>query len=254
MKKFLIIIAMALLTACGAARYASQRTVNDMDEISYVLANYYPQLYEYYMEGVLNVRSIKEVVTPDGEPAYNVKYAFCRYHYPNFNERMDALHEYYPEVYEMYLNGVVEISSFYKYVDKETGQIRHHVSFRRVYDFYYNTAPYFGGTRLIYRPRPFPPLRDRYRPEPPRPRPEPRPEPRPGDRPGDRPGVGPGGQPGGQPGARPNNPPRQQPNTRPSNPPRTNPGGGNPGGGRPSNPTRSGGNPGGGARSGGRGR
>lgn len=199
MKKYLIIIALALLTACGTSRYATQRTIQDMDEVSYVLANYYPQLHEYYMEGVLKIKSVKEVITDEGEPAYNVKYDFCRYNYPNFNDRMEALKTYYPEVYQMYLNGVVEVTSFYKYVDKDTGKIMHHVSFRRIYDFYYNTGPYYGGTRLIYRPRPFPNFRPRVEPRPVRPQPKPE--------------AGPGGRPGGQPGGR--------------------PGGGRPGGGGP---------------------
>ena len=209
MKKYLIIIALALLTACGTSRYATQRTIQDMDEVSYVLANYYPQLHEYYMEGVLKVKSIKEAITETGEPAYNVKYSFCRYNYPNFNDRMEALKTYYPEVYQMYLNGVVEITSFYKYVDKDTGKIMHHVSFRRIYDFYYGeTLVPYHHTRIFYRPRPLPP---------PRPRPEARPE---EHRRPEQNRPGPYARPGND---RPNNPPA----ARPNNPPRGNQGGGN---------------------------
>ena len=195
MKRFLLIIAAVLLTACGTSKYVSQRTINEMDEISYILYNNYPVLHEYFMEGVLDVTTLKEVVLANGETAYNVKYRFIKYRYPEFNDRMSALKEYYPEVYEMYMNGVIELTSFYKYVDKD-GVIRHHVSFRRIYDFYYNDSPRYGGVRLIYRPRPYP----YFRPSPPGPR-QPRPE------------------------ARPNNPPRQRPNTRPNNPPRGNGGG-----------------------------
>lgn len=242
MKKVLAVIVALLfvVTSCGTSHYVSQRTVLEMDEISYVLYNYYPQLHEYYMEGVLAVTSLKEATLADGTKDYKVKYRFIKYHYPNFNDRMDALREYYPEIYDMYVSGVIELTSFYKYVDRNTGLIRHHVSFRRIYDYYYGPAiipgyhGYYGRT-YHYRPRPVPPRpRPHVNPEPPRPRPD--------ARPGDRPGN--------QPNTRPNNPPRQQPNIQPSNPPR-NPGGQG-GVSRPSNPPRQqGGNPGGATRSGG---
>ena len=210
MRKILFgLLAAVMLVSCGTSAYVSNRTITEMDEVSYILANYYPQLHEYYMEGVLKVRYLKEVITDEGEPAYNIKYSFCRYNYPNFNDRMEALKTYYPEVYQMYMTGVIDITSFYKYVDKESGKIKHHVSFRRIYDFYYGeTLVPYHHTRIFYRPRPFPA---------PRPRPEARPEehrrpepnrPRPDARPGND---------------RPNNPPA----ARPNNPPRGNQGGGN---------------------------
>lgn len=175
-------------TSCASTRYVSQRRVTEMDEVSYVLANYYPQLHYYYMEGVLRVNSLKEVVLPDNTVDYKVDYDFVRYYYRNFSDRMDALKEYYPELYQMYVNGVIEITSLYKYVERDTGKIRHRVSYRRIYDYYYHYYPgLHDGVHIYYRPRP------RYQPAPP---PRPRPD------------------------VRPNNPPRQQPNTRPNNPPR----------------------------------
>ena len=196
MRNFLItLFAAVALISCGTPAYVSKRTITEMDEVSYVLANYYPQLHEYYMEGVLNVRYLKEIVTDEGEVAYNIKYSFCRYNYPNFSDRMEALKTYYPEVYQMYMTGVIGITSFYKYVDRDSGKIRHHVSFRRIYDFYYGeTLVPYHHTRIYYRPRPLPI---------PRPRPEARPEP---NRP--RPDARPG-------------------NDRPNNPPRGNQSGGN---------------------------
>lgn len=201
----MVLVLFAVASSCGSSRYANERNILEMDEISYILHNNYPVLHEYYMEGVLEVTSLKEVVLDDGEKAYNVKYRFIKYRYPEFNDRMAALKEYYPEVYEMYLNGVVEITSFYKYVDKDSGVIKHHVSFRRIYDFYYNDSPRYGGVRLIYRPRPFP---------------APRVAPRPG------------------PGPRPNGPARPRPDTGPNNPQRPQPG--NPPGGNGGGPGRGG--------------
>ena len=74
MKRILAIIVALLLvvTSCGTARYVSQRNVREIDKISYVLYNQYPQLYEYYLEGVLRVNSMKEVVRPDGTLDYKI--------------------------------------------------------------------------------------------------------------------------------------------------------------------------------------
>ncbi len=184
MRKIIFAIFSTLvLVSCASTRYVSQRRVTEMDEVSYVLANYYPQLHYYYMEGVLRVNSLKEVVLPDNTVDYKVDYDFVRYYYRNFSDRMDALKEYYPELYQMYVNGVIEITSLYKYVERDSGKIRHRVSYRRIYDYYYHYYPgLYDGVHIYYRPRP------RYQPAPP---PRPRPD------------------------VRPNNPQRQQPNTQP---------------------------------------
>ena len=216
MKRFYLILLMILtiiVSSCGTASYASRRTVNEMDEISYVLANYYPQLHEYYMEGVMDVTSLKEVVLEDGTVDYKVKYRFFRYYYRNYSDRMEALKLHFPELYEMYVSGVIEINSLYKYVEKNTGRIRHHCSYSRIYDYYYNYYPRLGGSHIYYRARPLPPA----------PRPAPRVQPnRPSQNPGNRPPQG------GQPRVEPNRPPQ---GGQPNRPPQ---GGGNPNGGRPS--------------------
>ena len=175
------------VTSCGTTSYASRRTVNEMDEISYVLANYYPQLHTYYMEGVLDVDSMKEVVLEDGTVDYKIKYHFMRYYYRNYSDRIDALKLHFPELYEMFVSGVIEINSLYKYVEKDTGVIRHHCSYRRIYDYYYNYYPRLGGSHIYYRARPLPPPRPA-----PRPAPNVRPEPRPNNPGGPRPGGNPG--------------------------------------------------------------
>lgn len=210
MKKILTMLMLTVaLVSCATTRYANQRTVNQMDEVSYVLANYYPQLHEYYMEGVLRVNSLKEIVLQDGTVDYKVKYDFVRYYYRDFNEKMQVVKETYPEIYEMYISGVIDINSVYKYVDRNTGRIKLHVSYSRIYDYYYRHYPgAYGGTHIYrYGPRPYPLAPRRMQPAPPQPRPEPN-RPRPDARPGnDRPNNPPQGNPGGN--VRPNNPPRQ---------------------------------------------
>lgn len=165
-----------IFVSCATASYANQRRVNEMDEISYVLANHYPQLYTYYMEGVLDVDSMKEVVLEDGTVDYKVKYHFMKYYYRNYSEMMEVLKNHFPELYQMYLNGVIEVTGIYKYVDRDTGVIRNHVLYRRIYDFYYEpTIIPYNHTRLFYRPRPMP--LPRYRPAPPPSKPQPGPRP-----------------------------------------------------------------------------
>lgn len=207
MKKFYLILLMILtiiVSSCGTASYASRRTVNEMDEISYVLANYYPQLHNYYMEGVMDVDSMKEIVLEDGTVDYKIKYHFIRYYYRNYSDRIDALKLHFPELYELYVSGVIDINSVYKYVDKNTGAIKHHCSYSRIYDYYYRYYPRYNGVHINY-------YRPRVRPTPPPPRPR----------------VEPQRPPQNRPEARPNNPPRQNPggNSRPNNPPRGNNGG-----------------------------
>ena len=179
MKKFsllLVLISSMIFISCATASYANQRRVKEMDEISYVLANHYPQLYTYYMEGVLDVDSMKEVVLEDGTVDYKVKYHFMKYYYRNHSEMMEVLKNHFPELYQMYLNGVIDITGIYKYVDKDTGVIRNHVLYRRIYDFYYErTIIPYSHTKLYYRPRPMP--LPRYRPTPPPPKPQPGPRP-----------------------------------------------------------------------------
>ena len=203
MKKVLLTIIMMLtvLVSCGTTNYVSRRTVNEMDEISYVLANYYPQLHNYYMEGVMDVDSMNEVVLEDGTVDYKINYHFMRYYYRNYSDKIDALKLHFPELYEMYVSGLIEINSLYKYVDKQTGMIKHHCSYSRVYDYYYRYYPRYNGVHIDY-------YRPRVRPTPPPPRPR----------------VEPQRPPQNKPDVRPNNPPKQNPggNSRPNNPPRGN--------------------------------
>ena len=173
MKKFyLIIMTLLLFVSCSTTNYLSRRNVYEMDEISYVLANYYPQLHYYYMEGVLDIDSMKEVTLEDGTLDYKIKYHFIRYYYRNYSERMEIMKVHFPELYQMYTNGVIEVNSLYKYVEKSTGKIRHHISYRNIYDYYYRYYPGLHGTHIYhYGPR--------YRPAPPRPVPVPKVNPNP---------------------------------------------------------------------------
>ena len=235
MKKLIALLVTMLLvvSSCSAGRYISLNNPEREFSAVEVLYNQHPELVPYYEAGVLRITSMREIRTEMGYN-YDIRYKFVK-KYLYDEERYLCLKDNYPELYDLYVNGVVNIRSIYRYVDRD-GVIKYHVTYSRLYDYYYESVPLihpYGGYRLHYRPRPIPP---RATPPPPRPRPEghnPPPQARPNDNP--RP------QGGNRPDARPNNPPRQGggSNVRPSNPPSRNGGSSV----RPSNPPRqSGGN------------
>lgn len=228
MKKFLAFILGLLLvtSSCSAGRYVSLNNPEVEFSATEVLYNKYPELVNYYEEGVLKITSLREIRTEAGYD-YKIKYRYIKKHL-TYEERMIVLKELYPELYTMYVNGTIEITSMYKYVD-DYGTIRYHVSYRRLYDFYYESVPLihpYGGYRYYYRPRPAPRL------APPPPAPKPRPNNPPQARPNNP-------RPNNPPAARPNNP-RPQPGGSGGRPgggshgPSGGHGGGHSGGGRPS--------------------
>jgi hypothetical protein len=171
MKKIRIFLGMLLLavvTSCATSALA-QRRITEMDEEAIILKERYPQLFNYYMEGVLKVNSLREYVNENGDVDYNLKYSFVRYYYRNHYDMLDALKTYLPDLHYMYVNGIIEVTSLYKYVDRETGQIRHRARYRNIYDYYYDYYPRYNGVHIYYHPRinrPVPP--PRHRPTPPR--------------------------------------------------------------------------------------
>jgi hypothetical protein len=200
MKKLVLaIISMVMLFSCASGRYINLTDPQAMFDAGEILYRQHPELANYYDQGVLQITSLREVNVGDGVD-YRIKYRFVKHHIYDYSDRMMILKDKFPELYEMYVSGLIEITSLYRYVNDYV-EIKYHVSYRRIYDFYYDYHPYlypYGGYRYYYRSRPLPP-----------PSPRVEPAPRPND---NRP-----------PQARPNDPPRQQPNTNPSNPPRRQP-------------------------------
>lgn len=190
----IVLLTSLLFSSCATARYGTPHEVLEIPTISEVIRDYYPHLYEYYLEGVLDVTSLKEVVLEDGTLDYRLKYRLVKYRYTDYGLKMEMIRTHFPEVYEAYSVGALVINDFYKFVDEETGLITHYISYSPIRTYYFRDRVGLRiGNRYHMR---------RYMPGP-SPRPAPRPE------------------------MRPNNPPRQQPNVRPNNPPRQ---GGNPGG------------------------
>lgn len=202
MKKIIaLFLGFILLVSCGATRYIS---VNNQESASIaieVLYSNHPELVRYYDEGVLSITSLKEIRTETGYD-YDIRYKFVKYYYRNYEEKMLCLEERFPELYTLYINGTIEITSLYKYVDRY-GEIRYHASYRRLNEIYYDNY-YHGGYRIHYRSRP-------YRMSPPPPPPKPRPN------------VGPKPRPDNPPRPRPNNEPNVKPRPKQDNPPQSRP-------------------------------
>lgn len=177
----ILILIISILSSCASVdtrNYVTAGAVYKDYDVSYILETYYPELYYYYQEDVLRIKSIREN-TLNGNISYDVSYEFCRYYYRNHAEIIECLRTRFPELYERYYHGLVDITSLYKYVEKRTGKIRYHVSYRRTYGGYYYTPRYHYYGPI---PRPIPYVRPV--PQPPRPNvAPPRPQPRPSNPP-----------------------------------------------------------------------
>ena len=236
MKRLVVLfLMMVTLLSCSMGRYMTNGELQDRRAAEEILISQYPELVEYYNEGVLDVTSVRAI--PDGNGGYmhKLKYKFVKYHFRDYTEKMICLQERFPEIYDLYCEGLVEVTSLYKYVDRNTLQIRYYLSYRRADDYLYDYAMFaypYGGYHYYYIPRrnygwniPIPPRKQPHpatRPNDRRPRPEARPNnpPRPDNQPRTEP----------RPETRPNNPPARQPSTaprgqqanpRPSSPPRS---------------------------------
>ena len=154
-KAVICVMAAALATlSCSTSRYATNSSPQVEFDATEILYNRYPSLVPFYEEGVLKVTSLVE---KDG--VYDIKYKFVKYRYTDYGEMILCIKEKFPELYNMYSFGLVDITSLYKYVDTSIMEIRYKVGYRRVYDFYYHYVPNiypYGGYRYYYRPRPAP--------------------------------------------------------------------------------------------------
>ena len=223
MKKLIaFIFAIVMFVCCASGRYISTNEPQAAFDAEQVLYTTRPELVPYYEAGVLKITSLREKIGRDGIATYDIRYKFVRRYIRDYVEKMACLQEHYPELYQMYVSGVIDVGTMYRYVD-DYGNIRYHVSYRRLYEYYYDYVPLpypYGGYRYYhYRPRVAPPPRVR----------EPQPQPKPDVRPNDRNRHDGGRTPrqGGNPNVSPNrgsNPPaggnRGGNNSRPSTTPR----------------------------------
>lgn len=115
-----------------------------------VLRGYYPQLFNYYEEGLLQIISMRERLYSNGHREWDIRRRYVKRYITSDRERMYILERYYPDVFARARRGEVRINKMYGYVDN-SGRIRYKVDYSRVRN---------------PRPQPVPPPAPRYEPAP----------------------------------------------------------------------------------------
>ena len=129
MKKIMIIAAL-FCTLFSTMVFAAKEQITDEQEISKVLANYYPTIKNYYEAGVIEIESLQEETLFEGSTEYDIKYKLVKNYYDG-SEIDNVLKENYPDVYAMKTKGVIKDVSAFRYVDKETGEIFTKVAYNK---------------------------------------------------------------------------------------------------------------------------
>lgn len=129
MKKIMFIAAL-FCTLFSNTVFAAKEQITDEQEISKVLANYYPTLKNYYDAGVIEIESLQEETLADGETKYDIRYKFVKNYYDE-SEIDNVLKEQYPDVYAMKRIGMIKDVSVYRFVYKDTGDILTNVAYNR---------------------------------------------------------------------------------------------------------------------------
>jgi hypothetical protein len=129
MKKIMIIAAL-FCTMFTTNAFAMKEPVTDEEKISEVIANYYPNLKDYYEAGVISLAYLTEETLFDGSTEYNIRYKFVNSFYKE-GEVDGVLKEKYPQVYAMKRMGLVKDVFAYRFVDRETGEIHTNVGYTR---------------------------------------------------------------------------------------------------------------------------
>lgn len=120
MKKIALLF--VALLGFAVSSFAMRETVTDTEKISYVISEFYPNLAQYYEEGLVQVASLTEETLADGETEYNVRYRFIKSYYKE-DEIEGLLKEKYPNEYILYRGKLIKDVCAFKYVDKETGNV-----------------------------------------------------------------------------------------------------------------------------------
>ena len=160
MKRLIAVAAGLILMVSSCATYhtaiPSQRTVTDPQERVEILRERYPDVYAYNEHGLVKFRKFVEVREPDGSVSYKIDYRTVTRDIVSYQERMAILEAQYPQIYEMFLEGLVHIGTMYEYVASD-GTIRSHVYwYRTAGDAYYYYDYYRGIPPIRYRPVPPP--------------------------------------------------------------------------------------------------
>lgn len=128
MKKIALFIVM--MFASLSLGFAMKEPVVDEAEVEKVIVEAYPHLVDYYEAGVVEVESMTEETLIDGSREYNIRYKFVNSYY-DASELDGVLKKEYPWLYRMNEMGIVKVVCAFRYVDKESGEIKTHVAYKR---------------------------------------------------------------------------------------------------------------------------
>ena len=131
MKHLVIPFVLVLLTSCGILKQQNFTYVTDVDKQKAVLYQYYPKLWEYYKDGVLDLRWIKEYTKEDGSVEYTERHSTKINYVTDYSERMSLLKDNFPEIYHLFTIGKVTLNEMYKYVGND-GNVKIHISYRNL--------------------------------------------------------------------------------------------------------------------------
>ncbi len=121
------LILSVLLASCSILQGTQAgRRITDTDTQIDVLYSHYPELYAYYAEGLMDIRSMVETTAADGTAEYELQYRLKRRTIRNESEQLFILKDRFPEIYSGVRRGTVSVRKMYEYVD-ENGDIQYHV-------------------------------------------------------------------------------------------------------------------------------
>ena len=115
----------------GASRMTGYRYVENPAEQRAILRLHYPQLYNYYDEGLLEIISMREKIYPGGRKDWDIRRRYVRRYITNERQQLRVLQRYYPDVYELARHGAARVREMYEYVDNG-GRIRYKVRWDRI--------------------------------------------------------------------------------------------------------------------------
>lgn len=159
-------LVLALMSCSTTYRTIYINTPEKRFDAEQILYQTRPELVPYYEAGVLKITSMREY-KQETAPRYELETKFVRHYLRSYEEKIKCLQEHFPDMYNLYINGYIDVHSIYRFVDSR-GNIRYNVNYFRVYDYYYYYIPFmypYGGYRYDYMPRPLP----RQTPRPPKP-------------------------------------------------------------------------------------
>lgn len=140
MKRFLTLLLLALaiaVSSCATQQYAgteqdvvSYRYVKSADAKKDIVSREYPEIYSYYLQGLLAINGVKETTYSDGTKRYDVRYTSKKVPIVDPWMQMDVLYEFFPEIYRLCAEGKANIVSMYVFMDKRTNKPAYNIHWR----------------------------------------------------------------------------------------------------------------------------